>query len=135
MKSLTKILGVSLLGMLSLNLNAQHKSFVKEDYDKYFLTYALADINDDSIPDVVVVDYDLNRNGKKDIRGFFIITGKGELTDTCITYYTKNNACMLVLDRDEDGVDDEILADSDLDDELDFYRNLKDIRKPKALIL
>jgi len=40
------------------------------------MNYALADLNGDSIYDVVAVDYDLNLNGKKDVRGLFIITGK-----------------------------------------------------------
>jgi hypothetical protein len=42
---------------------------------------------------------------------------------------------MLVIDYNEDGEDDEILVDRDLDGNLDFYKNLKDIRKPKPLIL
>jgi len=137
MKNLIKLLGISAFGALSLNsfnLNAQYKSFAKEDYEKYCMTYSLIDINGDSINDAVVVDYDLNMNGKKDVRALFLITGKREELEGVI-YTTKNKACMLVTDNNEDGEDDEILADSDLDGKLDTYRNLKDIRKPKAVIL
>ncbi len=135
MKNLSKILGISLFGVLSFNSHAQNKSFVKEDYHKYCMDYALADINGDSIYDVVVVDYDLNLNGKKDVRGLFIITGKREEPEQGIIYTTRNKACMLVMDNNEDGKDDEILIDKDLNGDLDFYKSLKDIRKPKAVIL
>jgi len=99
------------------------------------MNYALADLNGDSIYDVVAVDYDLNLNGKKDVRGLFIITGKREEPGQGVVYTTKNKAFMLVIDYNEDGEDDEILVDRDLDGNLDFYKNLKDIRKPKPLIL
>ena len=135
MKNLSKILGISLLGALSFNSYAQNKSFVKEDYHQYCMNYALADLNGDSIYDVVAVDYDLNLNGKKDVRGLFIITGKREEPGQGVVYTTKNKAFMLVIDYNEDGEDDEILVDRDLDGNLDFYKNLKDIRKPKPLIL
>ncbi|HNZ51888.1 MAG TPA: hypothetical protein PLT60_01670 [Candidatus Pacearchaeota archaeon] len=135
MKNLSKILGISLLGALSFNSHAQNKSFVKEDYHQYCMNYALADLNGDSIYDVVAVDYDLNLNGKKDVRGLFIITGKREEPGQGVVYTTKNKAFMLVIDYNEDGEDDEILVDRDLDGNLDFYKNLKDIRKPKPLIL
>lgn len=135
MKNLTKILGISALISLSFNSYPQNKSFVKEDYQKYCMNYSLADMNGDSINDVVVVDYDLNLNGKKDVRGLFIITGKREEPEKEVVCITKNTACMLVMDNDEDGEDDEILVDRDLNGDLDFYRSLKDIRKPKAVIL
>lgn len=138
MKNLIKIMGVSSLVALSFNsfnLNAQYKSFLKEDYEKYCMTYALADLNGDSIHDVVVVDYDLNKNGKKDVRGLFIITGKGDLRGNYLTYYTDNRACMLILDRNEDGIDDEVLADSDLNGVLDKHRFIKDVKKSKHLVL
>ncbi|HQC61422.1 MAG TPA: hypothetical protein PLA60_03590, partial [Candidatus Pacearchaeota archaeon] len=76
-----------------------------------------------------------NLNGKKDVRGLFIITGKREEPGQGVVYTTKNKAFMLVIDYNEDGEDDEILVDRDLDGNLDFYKNLKDIRKPKPLIL
>jgi hypothetical protein len=135
MKNLTKILGLSIFSLISFNLNAQYKSFVKEDYDKYLMSYALADINGDSIHDVVVIDYDLNTNGKRDVRGLFIITGKKEGDENNFIYSTKNKACMLVMDNNEDGKDDELLIDQNLDGNLDFYQNLKNIKKPKALML
>lgn len=135
MKNLAKILGVSLLGALSFNSNAQNKTFVKEDYHKYCMTYALADLNEDSIYDVVVVDYDLNNNSKRDVRGLYLITGKEKLDNKDILYRTKSNACMIILDSDEDGKDDELLIDKDLNGDLDSYRNLNDIKKPKPLIL
>lgn len=135
MKNLTKILALGFLGLNSVNLNAQYKSFLKEDYDKFFLKYSLADINGDSIHDVIVIDYDLNMNGKKDTRVLYIITEKREEPENEIIYSTKNRACMLVLDNDEDGNDDEILMDKDLNGDLDFYCKVKDIKKPKPLFL
>lgn len=128
-KTLTKILGVAALGLMSHNLNAQNRSFIKEDYDKYVLTYAALDIDNDNIPDVIAVDYDLNSNGKRDVRGVFIITGKNNLVKEGgrggITYYTKSKACMLIFDKDEDGKDDEAWVDTDLDGVLERHINLK----------
>lgn len=135
MKNLAKILGASLLGVASCNLNAQEKSFVKEDYDKYCLTYAIADINDDGIPEVVVVDYDLNGNNKKDVRGLFIITGKEELPNGDMIYRTRKKACMLVFDIDEDGKDDEVLIDTNLDGILDYSKSVKNIKKSSGILL
>lgn len=129
MKTLAKVFGLTAFGLISNNLNAQKISFIKEDYDKYVLTYALVDLNGDKIPDVVVVDYDLNSNGKRDVRGVFIITGKNNLVKEGgrggITYYTKSKACMLIFDKDEDGKDDEAWVDTDLDGVLERHINLK----------
>jgi hypothetical protein len=135
MKNLAKIIGLGFFGLVGLNLNAQYKSFLKEDYNKYSMSYALADINGDSIHDVIVVDYDLNMNGKKDVRGVFIITEKKEEMGNNLVYSTRNKACMLIIDNNEDGKDDEILMDKDLDGNLDFYMGLKDVKKPKPVIL
>lgn len=119
-KTLTKILGVAALGLMSHNLNAQNRSFIKEDYDKYVLTYAALDIDNDNIPDVIAVDYDLNSNGKKDTRAFFIITAKDSTS-----YHTKHNAFMLIFDKDEDGEDDEVFCDMDLDGILESHIKIK----------
>lgn len=133
MKTLTKIIGASLLGIASHNLDAQEKLFIKEDYDKYCLTYALADINEDSIPDVVVVDYDLNKNNKKDVRGVFIITDKEDLSNELMVYRTRKNACMLIFDIDEDGKDDEVLIDTNLDGILNYHRSINNFNKTIVL--
>ena len=129
MKTLVKVLGLAAFGLINNNLNAQKISFIKENYDKYVLTYSLVDINDDKIPETVVVDYDLNLNGKRDVRGLFIITGKSNLVKEegkeGITYYTKSKACMLVFDKDEDGKDDDIFWDTDLDGILETHIKIK----------
>jgi hypothetical protein len=137
MKNLARLLGFGFLGLsaLSFNSNAQNKVFLKEDYQKYYLDYYLADLNEDSIHEVIVMDYDLNRNGKRDVRSLYLITGKEELNNDKVLYRTKNNACMVILDSDEDGEDDELLIDMDLDGILDKHKFLKKIKKPSDILL
>lgn len=131
MKNLSKIIGTGIIGLIGLNLNAQYNSFSKRDYAEYSLSHYFGDISEDSINDVVVIDYDLNQNGKKDTRGVFLIKGKKELSNKDVIYYTEDNAFMLIFDKNEDGVDDELFVDTDLDGILDrrivLGKNKKDL--------
>jgi hypothetical protein len=120
MKTLAKVLVMATFGLIGYNLNAQNRSFIKEKYDKYLLSYKPVDINRDSVPDVIEVSYDLNSNGKEDTRALYIITSKDSAS-----YHAKPKAFMLIFDRDEDGEDDEVFGDSDLDGILESHVRVK----------
>ncbi|MFA5764410.1 MAG: hypothetical protein WC915_06395 [archaeon] len=124
MNTLARILGVATFGLIGCNLNAQDKSLndslIKENYNKEGLTYSLEDLNNDSIPDVVKIDYDSNLNGKWDIRAFHIVVSEDSLN-----YSVKFNPCMVLVDKNEDGKEDEVFTDSDLDGMLDYYTEIK----------
>ncbi len=131
MKNLSKIIGTGIIGLIGLNLNAQYNSFSKRDYAEHSLSQYFGDISGDSIYDVVVIDYDLNQNSKKDTRGVFLIREKKELPNKDVLYYSDDKAFMLIFDKNEDGVDDELFIDTDLDGILDrrivLGKNKKDL--------
>jgi hypothetical protein len=129
-KTLAKIIGTVALGLMGFNLNAQNRIFLKENYDKFILGYKPVNIIGDSIPDVIQVDYDLNRDGKRDARALFIITSRDS-----INYHTEHKAFMLIFDEDEDGKDDDIFGDKDFDGILESHVKVKNVKIKREIAL
>jgi len=126
MNTLAKILGVATLGLIGCNLNAQDKSlsdsrnFSATDYCQYSLEQGLADIDKDSIMDVIIVNYDFNLNGTKDAQAFYTI-----IDEDSTRYVTSENPSMLILDENEDGIGDRVLLDTNSDGILEEYKKEK----------
>jgi hypothetical protein len=117
MKTLAKFLGITALGLISQNLVAQEKYFLKGNYDKYAIDTIAVDIDSDKVADAIIIDYDFNLDGKRDAYALYKIAEKDEKS-----YYIHTMASMVVFDKDGDGKDDELFLDTDNDGILDEHR-------------
>jgi hypothetical protein len=117
MKNLIKVLGLSaIIGLTGLSMSGQEKafSFLKQENQKYYKSHSFVDINDDSIPEIILAKYDMNQNGIIDTYALFKIIGKDSTN-----YHSPGYASAVAVDTDEDGIEDIYYLDTDLDGILD----------------
>lgn len=118
MKKLINILGAALIG-IGINANAQ-KYFSKTENQKYYVSHAFADTDTDSIPDLIVASYDMNKNGIVDTYAVFLITRRD--SSNC---YTGDLANAVYEDKNEDGVPEKYFLDKDEDGILEESGNFE----------
>lgn len=119
MKTLNKILLTSTFLLTGLSLSAQDKYFSKNENQKYYVSHSAVDMNEDSIPDVILAKYDINQDKKIDTYAMFLITKKDSV------FHTSDKAMAISIDKDEDGVEDVYYIDTNLDGILDKFGIIK----------